>query len=65
MVKPGAFFEVAYGQLDAGVLTVERVDLDGGAVQVGEKAEVSPVRPQPGLSRSVSRVRRTISRRPP
>ena len=48
--QPGAFFEVGYGQLDAGVLTVERVDLDGGAVQVGEKPEVPPVRPQPGLS---------------
>ena len=30
MFQPGAFFEVAYGQLDAGVGTVERVDLDGG-----------------------------------
>ena len=31
--EPGAFFEVADGQLDAGVLTVEGVDLDGGCRQ--------------------------------
>ena len=48
--QPGAFFEVGYGQFDAGVLTVEHVDLDGGAVHVGEKPEVPPVRPQPGLA---------------
>ena len=42
-LEPGAFFEVAYGQFDAGVGTVKGVDLDGGALQVGEKPEVPPV----------------------
>ena len=50
MLEPGSLLEVAYGQFDAGVSTVEGVDLDGGAVQVGEEPEVPPVRPQPGLS---------------
>ena len=43
--EPGAFFEVSDRQFDAGVLTVEGVDLDRAAVKVGEKPEVPPVRP--------------------
>ena len=50
VLQPGAFFEVADGELDAGVGPVEGVDVDGGAVEVGEEAEVAPVGPQPGLA---------------
>ena len=50
MFESGAFFEVADGQFDAGVLTVEGVDLDRGAVQVGQEGEVPPVGPQAGLA---------------
>ena len=46
MFESGAFFEVADGELDDGVLAVERVDVDGVAVEVGEERVVSPVGPQ-------------------
>jgi hypothetical protein len=44
--EPGALFEVADREFDDGVLTVELVDVDGGAVEVGEEPAVSPVGPQ-------------------
>ena len=47
--ETGAFFEVADGELDHGVLAVEGVDGDGVAGQVGEEPEVPPVGPQGGL----------------
>ena len=46
----GGDFKVEAAKLEGGVLTVERVDLDCGAVQVGEESEVTPVRPQPELT---------------
>ena len=44
--ESGAFFEVADGELDDGVLAVEPVDGDDVVVEVGEKRVVSPVGPQ-------------------
>ena len=38
VVEPGAILDVADGQLDDGVVTVEGVDVDGVAVQVGDEA---------------------------
>ena len=49
VLEPGAFFEVADGELDGGVVAVELVDGDGGRVEVGDEGVVSPVGPQLGL----------------
>ncbi len=49
MFEPGAFFEVADRELDNGVSTMELVDIDSGAVEIGEEPEVAPVGPQPPL----------------
>ena len=38
MVESGAFFQVADGELDDGVVTVEPVDVDGVAVRSVKKA---------------------------
>jgi len=46
VVHPGTFFQVLDGELYTGVVAVEGVELDGGAVQVGEEAEVPPVGPE-------------------
>ena len=43
---PSPFLEVADVELHSGVLTVEGVDGDGVAVEVGEEREVAPVGPQ-------------------
>ena len=37
VVESGAFFEVADGELDDGVLAVERIDGDGVVVEVGDE----------------------------
>ena len=50
MVESGAFFEVADGELDDGVVTVEPVDVDGVTVEIGEEGVVPPVGPQPLLA---------------
>ena len=46
MVEPGAFFEVADGELDDGVGAVEPVSGGGVVFGVGDKRVVPPVRPQ-------------------
>lgn len=46
VLESAALFEVADREFDNGVLTVELVEFDGGAVEVGEEPEVAPVRPQ-------------------
>jgi len=46
VVHPRTFSEIADRKLDAGVVAVELVKCDGGALQVGEKAEMPPVRPE-------------------
>ena len=51
VLEPGAFFEVADGELDGGVVAVELVDLDGGQVEVGDERVVAPVGPQSPLGR--------------
>ena len=61
--RPAPSFQVADGELDDGVVTVEAVDVDGVTGEVGDKGVVTPVGPQPLLGVSVRRVRRTISRR--
>ncbi len=50
MVEPGAFFEVADGEFDGGVVAVEPVSGDGAeVVSVGDEGVVPPVGPQPLL----------------
>ena len=50
MFEPGAVFEVSDGELDGGVLAVERVGGDGvEVVAVGDEGVVAPVGPQPAL----------------
>ena len=49
VLEPGAFFEVADGELDGGVVAVELVDLDGRQLDVGDERVVAPVGPQPRL----------------
>ena len=44
--SPAPSFEVAYREVDHGVSTVELVDLDCVAGEVGEESEVAPVGPQ-------------------
>ena len=44
--EPGAVFEVADGELDGGVLTMEPIDFDDVAVEIGEERVVPPVGPQ-------------------
>ena len=46
VLESGTVFEVADREFDDGVLTMELVDIDGGAVEVGEEPEVAPVGPQ-------------------
>ena len=43
MVEPGAFFEVADGELDDGVGAVELISGGGVVVGVGDERVVSPV----------------------
>ena len=63
MLEPGAFFEVADGELDDGVAAVELVRGGGVVVGVGDECVVSPVGPQSLLcALSVRRVRRTTRR---
>ena len=45
MVEPGAFFEVADGELDDGVGAVELISGGGVVVGVGDERVVSPVGP--------------------
>ena len=45
MVEPGAFFEVADGELDDGVGAVEIISGGGVVVGVGDERVVSPVGP--------------------
>ena len=49
MLEPGAFFQVADGELDGGVIAVELVDVDGGQFDVGDERVVAPVGPQSPL----------------
>src|SRR4051794_1335663 len=49
VLEPGAFFEVADGELDGGVIAVELVNGDGGPFDVGDEGVVAPVGPQPSL----------------
>ena len=51
VLEPGAFFEVADGELDGGVVAVELVDGDGGQFDVGDEGVVTPVGPQLGVGR--------------
>ena len=44
--ESGAFFEVADGEFDGGVVTMELVGLDDGGVEAGDERVVAPVRPQ-------------------
>ena len=46
MLEPGAFFEVADGELDDGVAAVELVRGGGVEFGVGDECVVSPVGPQ-------------------
>ena len=46
MAQSGAFFEVADGELDDGVATMEGVNGDGVAVEISHEAVVNPVRPE-------------------
>lgn len=46
MGQAGSGFEVADGELDDGVTSMEGVDGDGGAVEIGHEAVVTPVRPE-------------------
>ena len=49
--SPAPSFEVADGELDDGVVSVEPVDVDGVTVEVGQEGVVTPVGPQPQLDR--------------
>jgi hypothetical protein len=49
VLHPCTFFQVADGELDAGVVPVELIEADGVPIQVGEEGEVPPVRPEPLL----------------
>ena len=45
MVESGALFQVADGEFDHSVVTVELVDIHGRGVEVGEERVVPPVGP--------------------
>jgi hypothetical protein len=45
VLESGSFFEVANGEFDPGMVTVELVDRDGVGVEIGDEGMVSPVRP--------------------
>ena len=51
VLEAGAFFEVADGQLDGGVVTVELVGGDGAELDVGDERVVPPVGPKSQLVR--------------
>ena len=42
VLEPGAFFEVADGELDHGVVAMEPVGVHGGPGEVGQEGEVPP-----------------------
>ena len=63
LFESGAFFSVADGEFDDGVVTVEPVDVDGVTVEVGQEGVVTPSGHSRSWAGSLSRVRRTISRR--
>ena len=43
VLKAGTLFQVLDGELDGGMLSVERVDVDCVASEVGDEAEVAPL----------------------
>ena len=45
VLEPGTFFQVADGELDAGVVTVKRIRLNSLEIHVRDEAVVTPVRP--------------------
>ena len=48
MLESRTFFVVTDGEFDAGMVTVERIDVDGATIEVGHEGEVAPLRPQRG-----------------
>lgn len=50
VLESRTFFEIADGELDPGVFTVEGVDVDGVAFEVGHEGEVAPLWPQRRLA---------------
>lgn len=51
VLESRSFFEVANGEFNPGMVSVELVDLDGVGVEIGDEGMVSPVRPQRLLDR--------------
>src|SRR5205823_3739090 len=45
VIEPGAFFEIADGELDGGVIAVELINGDGGQFDSGDERMVPPVGP--------------------
>lgn len=63
VLHAGAVFEVADGEFDGGVVAVKPIHLDGGQVDVVMKAWCRQSGQSCAWAGSVSRVRRTTSRR--